>query len=60
MGPASSYTGGLLDISTARYFYEVPKTILHKPTDNSGINIFITNVYTNIINNFYYISYSVK
>ncbi len=32
--------GGLLDISTARYFYKVPKTILHKPTANSGINIF--------------------
>ncbi len=24
--------GGLLDISTARYFYKVFKTILHKPT----------------------------
>ncbi len=31
--------GGLLDISTARYFYKVPKTILHQPTANSGINI---------------------
>jgi hypothetical protein len=31
---------GLLDRSTARYFYKVPKTILHKPTANSGINIF--------------------
>jgi hypothetical protein len=31
---------GLLDISTARYFYKVFKTILHKPTDNSGTNIF--------------------
>jgi hypothetical protein len=31
---------GLLDISTARYFYKVPKTLLHKPTANSGINIF--------------------
>ncbi len=31
---------GLLDISTSRYFYKVPKTILHKPTANSGINIF--------------------
>jgi hypothetical protein len=32
--------GGLLDISTARYFYKVSKTILHKPTAISGINIF--------------------
>ncbi len=32
--------GGLLDRSTARYFYKVPKTILHKPTAKSGINIF--------------------
>ncbi len=32
--------GGLLDISTARYFYKVSKTILHKPTANSGTNIF--------------------
>jgi hypothetical protein len=32
--------GGLLDISTARYIYKVSKTILHKPTANSGINIF--------------------
>jgi hypothetical protein len=32
--------GGLLDISTARYFYKVSKTILHKPTANSGVNIF--------------------
>ncbi len=31
---------GLLDISTARYFYKVPKTILHKSTGNSWINIF--------------------
>ncbi len=31
---------GLLDISTARYFYKVSKTILHKPTAISGINIF--------------------
>jgi hypothetical protein len=52
--------GGLLDISTARYFYKVPKTILHKPTANSGINIFYNNVYTNIIYNIYNISYSVK
>jgi hypothetical protein len=31
---------GLLDISTSRYFYKVFKTILHKPTAISGINIF--------------------
>jgi hypothetical protein len=31
---------GLLDISTARYFSKVFKTILHKPKSNSGINIF--------------------
>ncbi len=31
---------GLLDISTARYFYKVSKTILHKPKANSGIKIF--------------------
>jgi hypothetical protein len=30
---------GLLDISMAQYFYKVSKTILHKPTANSGINI---------------------
>jgi hypothetical protein len=32
--------GGLLDIFTARYFYKASETILHKPTANSGINIF--------------------
>ncbi len=32
--------GGLLNISTARYFYKVSKTILHQPTANSPINIF--------------------
>ncbi len=52
--------GGLLDISTARYFYKVFKTILHKPIVNSGINIFVTNVYINIIYNFYNKAYSVK
>jgi hypothetical protein len=31
--------GGLLHRSTARYFYKGSKTILHKPTANSGINI---------------------
>jgi hypothetical protein len=30
----------LLDISTAQYFFKVSKTILHKLTANSGINIF--------------------
>jgi hypothetical protein len=30
---------GLLNRSTARYFYKGSKTILHKPTANSGINI---------------------
>jgi hypothetical protein len=47
--PRSEYNGesglpggirGLLDISTARYFYKVYKTVLHKPTANSGVNIF--------------------
>jgi hypothetical protein len=40
----------------------VPKTILHKPTANSGINIFYNKctVYTNIIYNFYNKVYSVK
>jgi hypothetical protein len=32
--------GGLLDRSSALYFYKVSKTIIHKPTANSGINIF--------------------
>jgi hypothetical protein len=32
--------GGLLDISTARYFYKESKSILHKLTANSGTNIF--------------------
>ncbi len=27
-------------MSTARYFYKVFKTVLHKPTANSEINIF--------------------
>ncbi len=51
---------GLLDISTARYFYKVFKTTLHKPTANSGITYFIANVYINIIYNFYNKGYSVK
>ncbi len=51
---------GLLDISTAWYFYKVSKTILHKPTANSGINIFYNNVYINMIYNFYNKAYSVK
>ncbi len=36
----SSFIAYRLDISTARYFYKVSKTILHKPTANSGTNIF--------------------
>jgi hypothetical protein len=41
--------GGLLDRSTAWYFYKDSKTSLHKPTANSGKNIFfITNVYINM------------
>jgi hypothetical protein len=49
---------GLLNTSTARYFYKVSKSILHNPTVNSEINI--TNLYTNIIYNFYNKAYSVK
>jgi hypothetical protein len=44
----------------AQYFYKVSKTILHKFTANSGINIFLTNVYVNIIYNFYNKTYAVK
>jgi hypothetical protein len=35
--------------NTARYFYKVFKTILHKPTANSGINIF----YNKCVNKYY-------
>jgi hypothetical protein len=44
-----SSRGGLLDISTVRYFYKVFKTILHKPIANSGINIF----YNKGVNKYY-------
>jgi hypothetical protein len=51
---------GLLDRSTARYFYKGSKTILHKSTANSGINLFIKNVDINIIYNFCNKDLSVK
>ncbi len=53
-------------MGSARHIYgsillQSVKTILHKPTGNSGINIFyIKNVYINIIYNFYKKAYSVK
>jgi hypothetical protein len=43
---------GLLDRSTARYFYEGSKTILHKPTANIRTNLSVKNVSINNIYNF--------
>jgi hypothetical protein len=41
--------GGLLDRSTARYFYKRLLTCLHKPTENFLENLFGENVYLKII-----------
>ncbi len=47
---------GLLDISTARYFYKVPKTILHKPIANSEKNILYNKcLYKHYLQLLYYI-----
>ncbi len=44
---------GLLDRSTARYFYKGPKTNLHKYTGNLVENLFSKNVHLKIITTFH-------
>ncbi len=51
---------GLLEKPTVRHFYIESKTVLHKATLNSGINIIFFNVYINIIYNCYRKDYSLK
>ncbi len=47
------WQGGLLDRSTARYFYKWLKTSLHKPICNLLKTCFLENVQSKINYNFY-------
>ncbi len=55
-----SLSGGLLDRSSARYFYKGSKKSLHKHTRNLVENLFSKNVHLKIVYNFWHKSFCLK